>query len=318
MKDDFDVLFPDKREEHVEDTDLRQCQLILLRILKIIDYVCKKHNITYWLDSGTLLGAVRHGGFIPWDDDLDIAMTREDYERFLKIAPEELPEDLFVQNLDTTEFASNTWTQIKDRKSRIVLSEDALYHQGLYVDIFPMDSYSNNFFKRVFKEKIHKFSYIIVQAINAPFKKPFFKGINLVKNFIKLLLKIVFVFFAFFNHKVIYNLNIKSKDKRIEAMKSNPKTNYGYGTEVLNWDKVYKTEYIFPIKTLKFEDGEFNVPNNCHEVLKILYGRDYMELPPEYKRIQHNITIKPILEEEEKIKLNRGFQYSKSNNSISM
>ena len=78
---DFSKLYPDNRQEG--ETVLRQAQLVMLRMLKIIDYICRKHDISYWMCSGTLLGAVRHKGFIPWDDDLDICMIREDYERFV-------------------------------------------------------------------------------------------------------------------------------------------------------------------------------------------------------------------------------------------
>lgn len=309
-KVDFDELFPDKRLENLEETELRQCQLILLRILKIVAYICDENSLTYWLDSGTLLGAFRHKGFIPWDDDIDIAMPREDYEKFLKIAKEELPDDLYVQNLDTTEFAGNTWTQIKDRKSKIVLSEDAKYHQGFYIDIFPMDSYSDNFFKRVFYEKIHRLLYIKVQAINAPLKKPFFKGMNFPKNIIKILLKIVFFVFAIFDYNKIYEMNLKSKDKRIEKMKENPKTNYGYGTEVLNWDPMVKAEDIMPVtKKLKFEDGEFSVPNNTEAVLIESYGNTYMQIPKVDKQVYHNLSLKSVLTKEEEEELNRGFHY---------
>lgn len=308
-KVNFDELFPDKRLENLQETELRQCQLILLRILKIVAYVCEKNSLTYWIDAGTLLGAVRHEGFIPWDDDIDIAMPREDYEKFLKIAKDELPEDLYIQNLDNTDFAGNTWTQIKDRKSKIVLSEDAKYHQGLYIDIFPMDSYSNNFFKRNFVQKIHKLSYIKVQAINAPLKKPFLKGMNLPKNIIKILLKIIFFIFAIFDYNKIYEMNIKSKNKRIEKMKENPKTNYGYGTEVLNWDVVFNKEDILPItEKMKFEDSEFMVPRNTDAILRGLYG-DYMQIPKVDKQVYHNLSLKSVLTKEEEEELNRGFYY---------
>ena len=77
--------------------NLRSCQLKQLSILEEIDKICKRHNIEYWLDGGSLLGAIRHGGFIPWDDDIDIAMSLEDEKRFEQIAPKELPEWLFLQ-----------------------------------------------------------------------------------------------------------------------------------------------------------------------------------------------------------------------------
>ena len=81
----------------VEQKELRKAQLIMLDMLVEFDAICKKHNLKYWLDSGTLLGAVRHQGFIPWDDDIDLSMPVEDYNRFKEIATSELSEDIFFQ-----------------------------------------------------------------------------------------------------------------------------------------------------------------------------------------------------------------------------
>src|SRR6187549_2199267 len=92
---DFDILFPDVREE--QQTLTSQCQAVMLRMLKIIDYLCEKHNIQYFLIGGSLLGAIRHKGFIPWDDDLDIGMTRENYDRFVQLGVADLPNDIFFQ-----------------------------------------------------------------------------------------------------------------------------------------------------------------------------------------------------------------------------
>ena len=86
---DFSKLYPDNRQEG--ETVLRQAQLVMLRMLKIIDYICRKHDISYWMCSGTLLGAVRHKGFIPWDDDLDIGMPRADYDLLMSHSKEWLP-----------------------------------------------------------------------------------------------------------------------------------------------------------------------------------------------------------------------------------
>ena len=92
------------KKNHLEtylSRELRACQLKQIAILEEIDRICRKHQIVYWLDGGSLLGAVRHGGFIPWDDDIDIAMRLEDVERFKQIAPKELKEDFFLQTQDT-------------------------------------------------------------------------------------------------------------------------------------------------------------------------------------------------------------------------
>src|SRR5215217_3158284 len=96
---DFDNIFPDEREKG--ETPLQQSQLVMLRMLKILDYLCTKHGIEYFLIGGTLLGAIRHKGFIPWDDDLDVGMTRANYEKFEQLAVAELPQDIFFQTPET-------------------------------------------------------------------------------------------------------------------------------------------------------------------------------------------------------------------------
>ena len=124
--------------------NLRQCQLRQLDILKEIDRICQKHQISYWLDGGTLLGAVRHGGFIPWDDDIDIAMWKPDLERFTAVAQTELPETLFLQTPKTDPEVNSPIVKVRDLNSLYVEdSEDfrANYQKGLYVDIFPMIDY---------------------------------------------------------------------------------------------------------------------------------------------------------------------------------
>jgi len=99
MKPDFQTLFPDNRQEG--DTKLRQSQLVMLRILKIFNYLAQQFNFTYWLDAGTLLGAVRHKGFIPWDSDIDIGILRPDFDKFYRNASYALPHDIFLQTPDT-------------------------------------------------------------------------------------------------------------------------------------------------------------------------------------------------------------------------
>lgn len=88
-------LFPDEREKR--KTRQEQLKCVLVRLLKIFDYICKKHDIDYWLDYGTLLGAIRQKGFIPWDNDIDIGILRADYELFLEKGVKELPRDIFFR-----------------------------------------------------------------------------------------------------------------------------------------------------------------------------------------------------------------------------
>ena len=114
---------------------LRPCQLKQLGILKEIDAICRRHNIKYWLDGGTLLGAMRHGGFIPWDDDIDIAMDYQDMKRFEQIAPQELPEGLFLQSPKTDPSIKEQMVKIRDLNSLYIEKGDNFvddYVKGLH------------------------------------------------------------------------------------------------------------------------------------------------------------------------------------------
>ena len=101
-------------------SQLRECQLKQLSILKEVDRICRKYNLIYWLDGGTLLGAIRHKGFIPWDDDLDIAMPIDDFEKFKKIVQKELPESLFFQTKETDPSTPHHFAKIRDLNSFFV------------------------------------------------------------------------------------------------------------------------------------------------------------------------------------------------------
>ena len=122
-------------------TDLRRLQLTQLEILKIIDGICKEHGINYSLYAGSLLGAVRHQAFIPWDDDLDICMTRPNYSRFLQVWEQEAPAGYILQNKENSPGFTQSFTKIRKDQSTFleVEWERGRYHNGIFVDIFPVD-----------------------------------------------------------------------------------------------------------------------------------------------------------------------------------
>lgn len=120
---------------------LRRLQLTELEILKDIDRVCRAHGIAYWLDSGTALGAMRHGGFIPWDDDIDVGMPRGDYERFLEVAPETLGERYCLTTPYTNPHQAALFAKVMLKGTRFATAEtlEAGFEQGIFVDVFPYD-----------------------------------------------------------------------------------------------------------------------------------------------------------------------------------
>lgn len=281
---EFNTLFPDNRA--TGKTTLRQAQLVMLRMLKIIDYICVQHKLEYWLCSGTLLGAVRHKGFIPWDDDLDICMMRDDYEKFLTICQKELPIDLFLQTQETE--ASYDYLplpcKIRDMKSLIISegSQNKKYNQGLFIDVFPADRYHTKGFPLFIEKRIKNYFRFITKCLDAELGKD-----RSVKN------KILYCFHPLFKVLTVsYKKHIKTLIKKNQTLSNDCLIGHGLDTP---WRRYFKYSEIFPIRKIEFEDGMFMVPNNYVAYLMQLYGPDYMTPPPIAQQKQkHSILLKPI------------------------
>ena len=252
-----------------EGSTLRKMQLRILDILVEIDKVCRKHDIKYWIDFGTLLGAMRHSGFIPWDDDLDIAMTSKDFKRFLEIAPKELPTSLFLQTKSTDPSYNMLVNKVRDKESFFVTQHEDFtknYQKGLYVDIFEVKPYPKvpkNLQKRIMRwyKKIY-FFYSVKQEVNlknhlATLVFPLIKfGLNIVWGVCNLL----------------------------------PKSRLGYEKHFSPYGNSYTKDMIFPLKEICFEGKTFLGPADPDRYLTNIYG-DYMKVPPEEKRVTHIIHV---------------------------
>ena len=136
-------LFPDIRERG--DSRIRKCQLVMIRMLKIFDYLSKKYEFNYWLEAGTLLGAVRNKGFVPWDCDIDLGMLRKDFDKFMREAAHELPDDIFLQTTDTDPYYQRKGVaKLRDKYSNYAgwaaKSPGLKYHNGLQVEFCIRDT----------------------------------------------------------------------------------------------------------------------------------------------------------------------------------
>ncbi len=253
-----------------QKSELRKCQEKQLSILLAIDHICKENNIEYWLDGGTLLGAVRHGGFIPWDDDIDIAMTRESLLRFEEIAPQTLPPHLVLQTPRNSRLKEPI-TKVRDTQSFIAEATDDFtlpYCKGLYVDIFPFEDYPNcgRRMTRMVCKNICR-SYSILHR----------------RHYYSLLSTLRWFYFG--------SLYLALRGIWALAYRCSPHKDY-YGNIPINsgYGARHKNEETWPLTEVLFEGHTFPCPNNSDAYLRDLYG-DYTQLPPEDKRHGHAVFM---------------------------
>lgn len=254
---------------------LRQVQLTQLEIAKEIKRVCDSNNIRYWLDSGTLLGAVRHKGFIPWDDDLDIGMWREDYERFMSLAPQKLSSQFYLQNWETDKNYGLPFAKVRKKGTIYIENKAKNSHanNGIYVDIFPYDNFGDDYEKQGKPIKIIKLLLQNKAKVQVWHEN---SSINYKKLFQHLPFALAAPFFD--RNKLI------KKYEELATKYNNETCDYYFPQGISNYGK-----WLIPVPAmkelidLKFEDTTFKAPSGFDAYLKNAYG-DYMKLPPEDKR----------------------------------
>ena len=131
---------------------MNELQKKTFEMLQIFVDICEKWNIPYYLVCGSALGAVKYGGFIPWDDDIDVGLLREDYQRFLEVAPQELPEWCFLQNYKTDRYFVHTFSKLRNSNTAFIEegSAELPINHGIFLDIFPLDGYPSGRAAQVF------------------------------------------------------------------------------------------------------------------------------------------------------------------------
>lgn len=282
-----------------ERADIQQC---LLRMLKDIDYVCKKHHITYMLGGGTALGAVRHQGFIPWDDDLDLNMPRADYEKFLTVMQEELGEyyDFSYPNSTHVDYP---FLKIFKKNTKFVELFDNMEYNAMWVDVFPIEYAPNNMLLRHIKGRIADVLFhgiganLLIRQNNNTATKSMYKGSwkRILRYHFAMVVGTVF---SFISYKEAFNLF----DKFVRSTK---KTNI---MTVPTGRRYYLGEclpvgVIYPVRKLKFCDMDFPVYHDVQAYLTALYG-DYMQIPPMEKREKHMVAEFSIDKENIRWKIN--------------
>lgn len=257
----------------MKELTLDEIQQESFKILLVIKKICEENNFKYFLQYGTLLGAIRHNGFIPWDDDIDLMMPRDDYEKFIeyfynnreKYAP------LEIFNFRYNKDYIYPITRISNSEFKADYDNTKDYGLGTFVDIYPYDGYKKSHFIQNFKINYnHHFIYQMGLYEMVP-----------VEGFVKTILKK-----SMFKKSRKADINkIIAKQEKLAKKLDYKKCEYVANQ---NWDpEPFKREYIDELIMHEFNGIEFPIPKKYDELLKFLYG-DYMKLPPENERIGHH------------------------------
>jgi len=273
----------------------------LLDMLLAIDDVCKKNNIQYWLDGGTLLGAYRHGGFIPWDDDIDIGVMRTDYPKLKQALSLELPSQFFLQTDDSEFNYNHAFIKVRDTQTSSSAKLDSTYDQrGLFIDIFPFDFVPKSHALRVLHYAISKMRLFLVvyekesvidfsdesivadrgdessdQYINKKSNNFFTHLFYLLLNWVP---KRFWSWLLFATRKTVMN------KKHIGD---------GYCFPTFFFRSIREYDVYFPLTEIQFEGKTFKAPHNIPRYLTSLYGADYMT-PRQDLHTQHMESLQNI------------------------
>ncbi len=253
---------------------LMEIKQIEMELFKSFISVCQKLNLKYYLIGGTLLGAVRHKGFIPWDDDIDVGMLREDYEIFLEKGQALLPEGYFLQCGKSDPEYLNCFAKIRNSNTTYLETSvrNRKINHGVFIDIFPLDFYPDN-------EKKQKLLLLKKKVLNSRISLLYYNERKNKSFKIKLIEAII---------KFLYpscRMAVKDRDKLYKSVKN--------GSFVANHGGAWGIKEIVPVEWygegifLEFEGLTVRAPIEYDKWLTQVYG-DYMQLPPEEKRCPHH------------------------------
>lgn len=261
--------------------DLRLLHELLLKCLVEFDRICRRHNIRYFLGGGTLLGAIRHGGMIPWDDDMDVMMLREDYEKFLSVVNDELCDEMFFQSSKTDSEYHSIFTKIRLNGTKFVTKYSQQFknmHQGIFIDIFVHDHSSNN----KIGQKLHVFKTLFARSL------VFHKWAGTPMHFYGKLKLVCKIATRFMNRASMDKLE-KIQDKVVQKYnKKNTKYLYDGTGEHLKHG-AFPSRWLDDTEYADFSGHKFPVPKEYDQYLTYSYGNYKEWIPASLRKAGHDI-----------------------------
>lgn len=264
---------------------LKKIQRVELGILLYFDQFCKENDIEYFLGGGTLLGAIRHSGFIPWDDDVDVMMTRDNYNNFCKVAAsEKLDGRFFFQVSDTDSEYHDYMAKLRLKDTAYATRNNLQFEKmekGFFIDIFPHDLTSNN-------RTIQRLHIFITKLTRSMVYHKWFNTPMQYYGKYELICKIFTWIISFLSISLLE----KIRDSVTVWFSHHNNSRYLYDGCGMHLDHGAFDKTILDEKIMvEFEGYLFPVPKRFDEYLRFSYGNDYMKLPPEAERIPHHDIV---------------------------
>lgn len=271
-------------QDYYSEKTLKKLQKIELSILKEFDKICMENHLEYFICGGSAIGLVRHKGFIPWDDDIDVAMPRSDYDKFLEIANKKYSKKYSIMNNDyNPKFPlMNTRWGLNGTEYKTEDLKDIPGNFGIFLDIFCFDNIPDD--DKLMKKQATKAWFFGKLLVLSGVRRPTLYCYGIKK---KILHGIFFL--AYYTLKLFHisSRSFYKKAFKYATQYNDTKTKrFAYLFDPKRYTSIVNKEDIFPLKRMKFENIEVNVASKIEKYLETRYG-DYMTLPPEEKRHTH-------------------------------
>lgn len=268
-----------------DDVTLKRLQSVELMIMNDFQKICRKHNIQYFGLAGTEIGAIRHQGFIPWDDDIDIGFLRDDFERFLKAAVEEMGDKYIVMNYKTDEnypLMTTRW-MLRGTKFREVPLKDVNCELGIFLDLYPFDQASDDEKEFQKQSNIAWFLTHLMMVRSIPF--PILPMDGWKGKLVHAATAAAYGGMSLL-HVSKYWLAKKAEEAALKANKGPKTKRLSFYFDTLPAMNVIDYDEIFPLQEMPFENITMTFPKEQDRYLRSFFG-DYMQLPPVEKRKNH-------------------------------
>ncbi len=263
----------------------KQLWALQIDLIQQIEVICKKHQLSFFLIGGGCIGAIRHKGYIPWDDDIDVGLKREDYNCFVESAQQELSPPYFLQTPITDPSFYRPFVVMRNSNGTCLERGDRKYdcNNGILIHVFPLDGYENNLECKLFAYVSH-----IKNSIANRYRNSFSEGTLKLKDVAARLMK-PFVFpFGLKHYYKAFNRKCTKLSRKYKKKIGVQYTHYD-GKDKWTWDsECFESSEMKP-----FEYINLPIPKGAHQMLTFSYG-DYMQFPPEEQRInKHGFEIDP-------------------------